>query len=221
MKGAIITRQMCAIRRCFRMTWRLGFLGVFFTMLNAQQSRLGPMDVVRSGPNELEIRRGAKLWRVDLSQLIRKNDCAVLGDSPCPDRPTSPCPDCPKRVAYIAWDERYGRLYFAIGTGQSKNIPWTVFAYSITTHRVARFMNTWSADLRDGVVSRSGRYLAYVNLDHGGVCTNSDTIEVIDLWDRRLATLSTESSAIDTISGLRHPPQSCTSRVRLKLSPTA
>jgi hypothetical protein len=117
----------------------------------------------------LEIRRGAKLWRVNLSQLIRKTDCAVLGESPCPGRPTSPCPDCPKRVAFIAWDEHYGRLYFAIGTGQSKNNPWTVFSYSITTHRVARFTNTWSADLRDGVVLLSGRYLACVNLYHGGV----------------------------------------------------
>jgi hypothetical protein len=95
------------------------------------------------------------------------------------------------------------RLYFAISTGQSKNNSWTVFSYSIVTHRVARFTNTWSSDLRDGAVSRSGRYMAYVNFYHGGVCANSDTIEVIDLWHRRLAALSIEPSGFDLVSSLR------------------
>jgi hypothetical protein len=181
----------------------VGLTGAFHSLLIAQEVRLGPVDVKRSDANEVQIRRGDDLWRVDLSKLVRRNDCASLdeiGKATCPGRPTMPCPDCPRGVGFIAWDDRHQKLYFAISTGRSRNNPWTIFNYSIGTHRVARFTNAWAADLQRGVVSPSGRYLAYVNIYHGGYCANSEAIEVVDLWDRRVATLRTSSTDIATIA---------------------
>jgi hypothetical protein len=150
-------------------------------------------EILHADSTEIVLRRGHATWRVDLSHLIRNNDCdwPYLGDERvCIGRPTAPCPDCPRRTAILGWDLIHQRLYFAIGTGTSQNNPWTIFSYSLITQHVARFTNTWSAALGPGAVSRSGRYLAYGNFGHAGMCANSSRIEIIDLWDRKMATPS-------------------------------
>jgi hypothetical protein len=198
-KGATIRSRMHAIAQKIALLSRVGLLAVFANLLSAQsfEGRLGRVGVMRSELNEVQIRRGDQVWHVDLSRLIRKNDCAE--EAICLGRPTMPCPDCPRRVEFISWDDNHRKLYFAIATGISKNNPWTIFSYSLATHRVARFTNTWSASLQRGVVCRSGRYLAYVNIYHGGDCANSDAIEVVDLWQRRVASLAIDSSDLATI----------------------
>jgi hypothetical protein len=67
----------------------------------------------------------------------------------------------------------------------------------MVTRRIGRFTNTWAAGLRRGAVSRSGRYLAYVSVYHGGYCANTEAIELVDVWDRRVAIVN---EGIDTIN---------------------
>jgi hypothetical protein len=193
-------------RRVVRALATVAFVGLFASSLTAQypsEVRFGSVDVVRSDVNELQIRREGKIWRVDLSRAIRRNDCASLaeiGADTCPGGPTTPCPDCPRRVDFIAWDEQHHRLYFAVSTGTSKNNPSTIFSYSLVTRRIGRFTNTWAAGLRHAAVSHSGRYLAYISVYHGGYCANTEAIEVVDLWDRRVAELD---EGLDTIKQIK------------------
>lgn len=193
-------------RRAVRSVTTAVFVALFVSSLTAQypsEVRLGSVDVVRSDFNEVQIRRGGQIWRVDLSRIVRRNDCASLdeiGVETCPGGPTTPCPDCPRRVVFVAWDEQHRRLYFAVSTGTSKNNPWTIFSYSIVTRRIGRFTNTWAAGLGRGAVSHSGRYLAYVSVSHGGYCANSEAIQFLDLWDRRVAVLN---GGLDTIKQIK------------------
>jgi len=196
------------------MDWRIAvrnlgaaaFVGVFASSLTAQYSsevRFGSVSVERSSVNELHMRREGKTWRVDLSRVVRRNDCSSLdeiGAGSCPGGPTTPCPACPRRVEFLAWDEQHQRLHFAVGTETARNNPWTIFSYSIVTRRIRRFTNTWAAGLGIGAVSRSGRYLAYVSGYHGGACANTAAIEFVDLWNRRAAIVN---EGLDTIRQLK------------------
>ena len=149
-------------------------------------------EVVHNDGSQILIQRGRESWRIDLSRLIRNNDCAYpnIGPEPlCSGRRTAPCPDCPRRSGVVGWDLRHQRVFFAIETGTSKNNPWTIFSYSLRTRRVTRFTNTWAASIEQVAASPSGRYLASVNYYHGGICANSSGVEVVDLWEHRLATV--------------------------------
>lgn len=147
-------------------------------------------EVLSSDADEIVITRGPTSWRVNLTRLVRNIDCAwpyLNNEHVCAGRAAAPCPECPRHSCIIGWDVRHERLYFGISTGSSKNNVWTIFSYSLKTRRVARFTNTWAAIPEKGAVSRSGRYLAYVNYDHGGMCADSSLIEVVDLWEHRVA----------------------------------
>ncbi len=172
-------------------------------------AEVNPAEVLSHDSDEIVIKRGERIWRVDLSRLIRNNDCAwhhPETERVCTGRASAPCPECPRRSSIIGWDVRHNRLYFGVSTGSSHNNSWTVFSYSLGTRRVARFTNTWAARLGSGTVSRSGRYLAYVNSYHGGMCSNSSSIEIVDLWEHRVARpklASTSDKDITQIDALR------------------
>lgn len=190
---------LCRIVRNRSQFWKIGLGCLLSLSLAGQSIGIGPVEVVSTGLNEFEIRRGETVWRVDLSRLIRANDCAWAGPPICTGRPTAPCPECPRAFELIAWDEHHQRLYFSLTTGNSKNNPRTIFNYNLTTRRVSRFINTWSATLEKGTVSRSGRYLAYVNNGHAGFCANFAGIEIVDLWNRRLASPMIPSANSDDV----------------------
>ena len=146
--------------------------------------------LVQLDNGELEIRFRQRSWHVDLSRLVRTNDCE---ERDCIGRrPTSPCADCQRRSTFLAWDTRHQKVYFGLTTRRSKNNWWIILSYSLITRRTARFTNTWGAAIGPGIVSRSGRYLAYETSYHGGACANSSQLEVVDLWERRVTTARAE-----------------------------
>ena len=158
----------------------------------------GSLEIPQIDSAEIQIRQGTKEWRIDLTNLIRVNDCYQNytgngNERICTGPPKSPCPECPRMVGVVAWDERRQKLYFSIGNGGWQERPWTVFNYNLATHRVTRFSTTFATVIGQGVVSSSGQYLAYVQVFHcspgmQGRCA-SDAIEVMDLWNRRIAGL--------------------------------
>jgi hypothetical protein len=160
--------------------------------------RFASLEVSQFDSNEIQLQQGGKEWRIDVTHLLRVNDCYgnFTGDGSkriCTGLPKSPCPACPRMVDVIAWDEHRQKLYFAIGSGGWQARPWTVFNYNLATRRVTRFSTTFATTVGLGVVSSSGQYLAYVQGFHcspgaQGRCP-SDAIEVMDLWNRRIALL--------------------------------
>jgi hypothetical protein len=188
------------------------FLAASAALLQAQH---GPPQFLEGDTDEIVMQRGSRVWRVDLSTLIRNNDCSwpyVNQERVCQGRPTAPCPECPRRcVKQLAWDGRRDKLYFAIQTGTSHNNPWTIFNYSLRTRKVARFTSTWSSVLEGGVVSPDGHYLALINNAHAGMCANFSRIEVVDLWERRSAQRKQGGGAddVEEIGGLRGRPPPC------------
>jgi len=149
-----------------------------------------PPEIQLNDAEEMIIRREPTVWRVDISGLIRNEDCAWRIENNkaiCAGPPTAPCRECRRGFSLIGWDSHYERVYFGLSTGISQNNPWTIFNYSLKTRTITRFTNTWAATIHNGVVSRSGRYLAYLNFGHGGLCANSSAVEIVDLWNRRVA----------------------------------
>jgi hypothetical protein len=166
------------------------------------QASRSTVTINQSNVNELEIKDGQKIWRVGLSNLIRTNDCGdpELGGEPiCPVKPMAPCPNCPRRVSILAWDGRHRRVYFALVIGTARNNSWTIFDYSLITHRFRRLINTWSADMQHAAVSPSGRYLAYSHVSHSGFCANTGDIEAVDLWNRRFGALPIDDDYLTNI----------------------
>ncbi len=169
---------------------------LFVSSLSAQTTRFGSLEVTQLDSNEIQLRQGGKQWNIDVTGLLRVNDCygTFTGDEIkriCPGPPRSPCPACPRMVDVIAFDERRQKLYFVIGSGGWQARPWIVFNYNLATQRVTRFGATFATVMGRAVVSSSGQYLAYVQVFHcspgaGGHCP-SDAIEVMDLWNRRIA----------------------------------
>jgi hypothetical protein len=176
---------------------------LFALSISAQTGvRFGPLEIPHIDPNEIQIRQGGKEWRIDLTNLIRVNDCfdnnTGKGDERiCDGPPKSPCPGCPNRmVGVIAWDQHRQKLYFIIGNGGWQQRPWTVFNYNLATRRVTRFSTTSATTIGRGAVSSSGQYLAYVQVFHcspayEGHCA-SDVVEVMDLWNGRVAHLPSD-----------------------------
>lgn len=163
-------------------------------------------EIISSNSEEIVVRSGKREWHVDLSRLIRNEDCAwpyVDNERVCNGRPTAPCAECRRRFCIIGWDFRYRRLYFGLSTGTSKNNPWTIFNYSLITQRITRFTTTWAAAVEHGKVSRSGRYLAYLSFGHGGMCANYSSIEIVDLWDRRTAKPNVATQDKDEITDIQ------------------
>ena len=160
-------------------------------------TRFGSIEVVYKMDNGMEakefrILEGSHEWKVDLSGIIRTNDCETLGVQPamCPESPKAPCPKCPRRFKALAWDGQHRRVYFALTTGISWENMWLILNYSLITHQTTRLTGTWAAGLSTGVISRSGQYLAYVKSHHVspafGCGPNAD-LEIVDLWNRRSA----------------------------------
>jgi hypothetical protein len=193
--------------------WRLrsarAAIFLIFAAAAAAQLRpmtFGPLELTYASDNEIEIRRGGGVWRLNLSRLIRNNDCSApyrYRERICTGPPAAACPECPRVFGAVAWDERRSKLYFELSTGHSQNNPRTIFSYSLITRRVVRFTNTWSASLSGGVVSPSGRYLAYLNLGHGGYCANTSRVEIIDLWEDRLASPRVRAAAAGDMTDIR------------------
>jgi hypothetical protein len=111
--------------RAPRMLYRMAATILFTALAGTPQVvrvvplRLGSVEVSEVSPSELHIRRGGQEWKMDLSRLVRANDCVLpyIGYKRiCTGPPKSPCPECPRGAATVAWDERQQRLYFAITT---------------------------------------------------------------------------------------------------------
>jgi hypothetical protein len=155
--------------------------------------RFGSVEVSQVSPLELGIRRGGQEWKMDLSRLVRTNDCVLpyIGNERiCTGPPKSPCLECPRGVTAVAWDEDHRRLYFAITTALSWEKPWAIFNYSLATRRFTRFTNTWTAGFSLGTVSPSGQFLAYLKVHHespAAGCRERTDIEIVDLWNHRVA----------------------------------
>ncbi len=171
----------------------------FALSISAQTGlRFGSLEIPHIDSNEIQVRQSGKEWRINLTNLIRVNDCYENytgngNERICTGPPKSACPGCPRMVGVIAWDQHRQKLYFIIGNGGWQQRPWTVFNYSLATHRVTRFSTTFATTIRQGVVSSSGQFLAYAQIFHcspgaQGRCA-SDAIEVMDLWNRRIAHL--------------------------------
>jgi len=156
--------------------------------------RLGSIEVTIPYPTEIRIKRGEREWQVDISKLIRANDC-MMPDQPagriCQGPPRAPCPDCPRMISLVAWDEHRQKLYFALSTSFSWEQPFTIFNYNLITRRTSRFVNSsWAAALVDATVSANGQYLAYVKAHHqsaAGPGVPQTDVEIVDLWARRIA----------------------------------
>lgn len=140
--------------------------------------------------DQLEIRRGAREWHVDISQLpVLATDC---------DNPTerencealsiqSPCVKCIHYPSPIAWDEANESLYFAVATGTSRNRPWIIFRYSLVGNQITRVMADYGAGFEFGTLSPSGRYLAYAAFASNGACGTQNSIKVLDLRSQQSA----------------------------------
>jgi hypothetical protein len=158
--------------------------------------QVGSLEISQFDSNEIQLRQGGKEWHIDVTHLLRVNDCYgnFTGDGSeqiCTGPAKSPCPACPRMVGVIAWDQHRQKLYFVIGSGGWQARPWTVFNYNLVTRHVTRFSSTFATNIGQGEVSSSGQYLAYVQVFHcspgmQGHCP-SDAIEVMDLWNRRIA----------------------------------
>ena len=191
------------------------FLALLFVLSISAQTglHLGSLEISHIDSNEIQIRNGGKEWHIDLTNLIRVNDCYMNdtgngNEKICVGPPRSPCPACPKGVGVIAWDEHRQKLYFVIGNGGWQQRPWTVFNYNLTTHRVTRFSTTFATTIGQGVVSSSGQYLAYMQIFHcspgaQGRCP-SDAIEVMDLWNRRIAHLPYDPTPNEDVIRIAH-----------------
>jgi hypothetical protein len=184
-------RRMClnwqAMAATVAIRYLLGLL--FVSSISAQTKRFGSLEVTQPDSNEIQLSQGGKEWHIDVTHLLRVNDC--YDERICTGPPKSPCPACPRMVDVIAWDQHRQKLYFVIGSGGWQARPWIVFNYNLVTHAVTRFSSTFATVIRDGEVSPSGQYLAYIQVFHcspgmQGRCP-SDAIEVMDLWDQRVA----------------------------------
>jgi hypothetical protein len=126
--------------------------------------RVGSIEVTLTDPQptEIGIKRGRQEWHVDLSKLVRSNDCAMpylASERICEWSPTAPCPACPRRISLVTWDEHRQKLYFALSTDFSWEKPFTIFNYNLATRRTSRFINTLTGGFGIGAVSTTGQYL--------------------------------------------------------------
>ena len=152
--------------------------------------------------DRLDIRRGAREWHVGIFQLpVLPADC----DNPterekCERLPKqSPCVACIHYPSPIAWDEANQRLCFAVATGISQNRPWIIFRYSLDGNQVTRVTADYGAGFDMGTLSPSGKYLAYVNYAHIGICETRSFITVLDLNSRQSASTSYSTKSDDEI----------------------
>jgi hypothetical protein len=186
---------------------RIGAMLFGAMVLNADEiwTRFGSVEV-SAAESGFRVREGAREWKVDLASLIRAKDCALpyIGNERiCQGPPNLPCPACARNGQVIAFDEHYRRIYFVVTTGNSWDKPWGIYNYSLKTHRFMLFAGTWAAYIQLGVVSYSGRYLAYLKSHHqsaAGPCISQTDIEIVDLWDRRIG---------KPMLSLEGPPDQC------------
>jgi hypothetical protein len=198
--------------------WKIAIPFLFVLSMASAQTRFGSLEIPHIYSNEIQIRQGSHESRIDLTNLIRVNDCYTPAPGICTGPPRSPCPECPKLVGIVAWDEHRQKLYFGIGTGGWQERPWTIFNYNLATHRITRFMSTDATAIgRQGVVSSSGQYLVYVKVYHcspgaQGLCT-SDGVGVMDLWNRRIAELPSDVTPFHDVIRIKHLTWSSPSKI--------
>ncbi len=155
--------------------------------LNGPYSHLGSLVMIeRSG--DIELRLGAGRWRIEMAKLpIHAGDCESSGDREmCEAAGEDPCVKCIRYTSLVAWDESRRRVFLGVATGTAQNKPWVLLGYDMNPDRVTRYTNTYGG-LGNGVVSRSGRYLAYSIYGVCGACCSTANVEVGDLQEQKTA----------------------------------
>jgi len=155
--------------------------------LNGLSSQLGSL-VMTERSGVIELRLGESRWRIERASLpIHAMDCESSSDRKmCKDAKEDPCVKCIQYSVLVAWDESRHRVFLGVATGTSKNKPWVLVGYDMKTGRVKRFTNAWGG-LGNGVVSPSGRYLAYSLYGVCGACCSVGNVEVADVLGLRTA----------------------------------
>src|SRR5450432_2989583 len=93
-----------------RLSYKLALAAWLLASVSSAQTlgvtRIGSIDVAQFDSGELYIRKGRQEWLVDLTKLVRTNDCAIRDPRLCTRPPKSPCLSCPALFQTVAWDER-------------------------------------------------------------------------------------------------------------------
>jgi hypothetical protein len=138
------------------------------------------LDVVVESPGEISIR-----WhRVD-STVMLPSPKGICGNAACEGFEYL-------LTSILAVHEPTATVYIAAAGDAWQNRQWAVFSYEIPTKRLVEIGNT---DPNEGpglgTVSPSGRYIAFAEMIRAGMmgCASYDAIGVIDLREKRFATL--------------------------------
>jgi hypothetical protein len=118
-------------------------------------------------------------YRVNVSRLpLIPSDCPQTGVNE----------NCVQLWDGIAWDEPREVLYLAAAPHIGQNKQWMIFAYDLRSAQIKRIGDEAGGGFGSGVVSPSGRYLAYIGYDVCGACCTTSRLVLLDTQTRDLGT---------------------------------
>jgi len=133
------------------------------------------------------IRYGGREWTVDLSKLpIDPDKCEEAGaQQRCAGGGGIACLPCVREWQPVAWDEQRETFYMAASTGTGQNRLWVILIYDLRSGKLTRLVDYFGGGFdRSGVVSPTGRYLAYVQYSSQGACGTPSSVAVVDTQTR-------------------------------------
>ena len=130
----------------------------------------------------LNIVANGRASTIELSSIpIPENEC----DTKCVEVSDSLRGGCYGKCAWsnpevVAFDASQDRLILGIKTGFSQNKTIVLVEANLQDKSFRHLLAVWSAGLTHGVLSPSGRYLAYARWTHAGGCFNIASVEIVD-----------------------------------------